>query len=182
MIARGANALHCKTAALKALSRQGNVMTSQLNATTMSRPGHFLFRPWSHTDRRHVVTLVDGPFEAPESLEAARDACSEMKPQRCFLEPIDALDQAAVILGDKKREKHILKVGGDGLTEADLKFLAASWSPRSPNRLSIESRLTPLRWNAYKFAKTESIIRTDEPDRKFFVMELLDPVGATISP
>ncbi len=156
-------------------------MTSSITAQMMAKSAYFIFRPWSHTDRRHVVALCGGPYQNIDALNAAAKTLDVKRPQHCHLEPIDTIDRVELVKSDAKRRARILKKDASPMTQKDLMFVGVSWSPRSPVRLNIESRAMALRTDAYNFSQTEATI-SGEPERIFMLMTLLDPVTADLSP
>jgi len=155
---------------------------SFITKSDMATPGYFLFRPWSHTDKRHILKIVSGPQDKEKHLnQLGRMSSVYAEAQRCLLEPMTSLDFAQVCSSDTARTKRILKLGEDGITQADLQFLCVSWTPKSPQHLKVESRPMIMRRDAYQFSLCEQDNCEDEA-RKFFVMTFLDPATANISP
>ncbi len=149
--------------------------------SNFSSPGFFLFRPWSHTDKRHVLKLLSPSFGKKSLVKKALANSSAPGAQSCFLEPVEGLDFDEVHLSDKTRVEKILSPDFAGLKPKHFQFVSVSWAPDSPRQLRVESRPMVLRRDAYLFALTEGDICMDKR-RIFCVMTLLSPKTARLSP
>lgn len=90
-------------------------------------PFPVMVRTWSHTDRRHMLALV-------EALD--HDVC------RGILTPVGVPLSVDEAKRDGLLRARCLK--GLPIVTEDLVYAAVSWSPRSPKKLRVESRYMAL--------------------------------------
>lgn len=145
-------------------------------------PAYALFRPWSHTDKRHVVKLASGLHASEDGLLTAQHAHDGHMLYRCLLEPMTSLDFVGVVRSDTDRIDRIMQDDYGPLTNADLPFLSVSWTKGSPDQLRIESRRMALRKYAFDQCNLASEFPATKAARTYFILTLLDPEAAIISP
>lgn len=147
----------------------------------VSFPGYFLFRPWSHTDKRNVLKLHSSSLGKKALVKEAMSRVNVPGVQAAFLEQVELLNLKQVVRSDRKRSKKFLRPDFHGLRRKHLKFVVVSWSPRYPDHLNIESRPMAMLRDAYLFAMTEKEIHA-AAERTYCVMRLLSPKTANLSP
>lgn len=149
----------------------------------LAQPAYFAYRPYSHTDRRQVLTLSSGPFATRQALDVALNEDKSL--HGCRLTPLGATNLVDIRLRDeeiyralrKKQKKNNTKK----ITAEDLPFIAASWTPRASTRLKLESRRMALFYRATEWAELEQEAHEGKK-RSLFVIELTHPATATTSP
>lgn len=139
--------------------------------------GFIVFKPWSHTDRRHMLFLESGPYPTRDEAASAQRALP-YPTYLARLELIQDLFLEAVLERDKARRRAILDEPQK--VPKTLPFLGATWSPRAPQRLKIETRQQMLCQNVYDVLL--SLEPQKDESRQLLVLELLDRENAKISP
>ncbi len=135
-------------------------------------PAFYAFRPWSHTDRRHMLMVISDRSDSVEALGVAPTQILRL------FDLTDAMAEEAQRADEPVRAR-LLNDPDKGWK--DYAYLAVSWSPRAPSKLRIESREFLLRYDAHDWAE----FRRDqnaEKGRVFFVAQLMDPANAKTSP
>lgn len=118
------------------------------------------FRPWSHTDRRQMLTLVTVP--------------EDTRGQPGRLVPATEENWMRAL-----RDEPRVVITPGGPPRSAYRFVAVSWSLRSPQRLRVHSIRMVQESDAQQWAE---FIRDTEgkPGREFFVLELLSPETAAL--
>lgn len=118
--------------------------------------GMFGFRLWSHTDKRHMLTLTTGPLDALDGVTG----------QVARLKRLSAENRTQAMQSDVPRRERLLHLKRAG----DFRFLAVSWSERAPIRLRVESVRMILEHDAFSWAE---FMQGKKPKRVVYLMELV---------
>lgn len=150
-----------------------------LSSADVKQSVFLLFRPWSHTNRRQMIAITGGPFRSADDLgSASKETGTSFG---CRIDPISALSFEEVMQKDEDIRNGILSTRGTKPCAKDMPFVSASWSELAPGRLKIHSRRMMLRQTAYEWAEFCADL-PENKSRQFFVLELLDPENARLSP
>lgn len=146
------------------------------------RPVYALFRPWSHTDKRHVIKIMGELHHSEEQLIEEKHRLDDPTLHGCLLEPMTSLDFIETVKSDDERIKRIVQDGYGDLKNADLPFLSVSWTKNTPEQLRIESRRMALRRYAFEQCDLASQFPHTKALHSYFILTLLEPETAILSP
>lgn len=118
--------------------------------------GMFGFRLWSHTDKRHMLTLTTGPLDALDGVTGQVARLKRLSPE----------NETLAAQSDVPRRERLLHLKRAG----DFRFLAVSWSERAPIRLRVESVRMILEHDAFSWAE---FMQDQKPKRVVYLMELV---------
>jgi hypothetical protein len=138
-------------------------------------PTFVVFRPWSHTDRRQMLAIMEGPFSSiDEATRALPRHETYARAQVGTIFPIGTFtdtSEEALEVDTTTTPPH---------TEM-LSCIAISWTARTPGKLRAESR--PLRSGAKAQGWAEFCTELREhAGRRFGVLRAEGPIAATFSP
>lgn len=138
-------------------------------------PVFILFRPWSHTNRRQMIEILDGPFP---SIEEATKALPQQTPYA--LAQIGKLLPLGTFVEDIDWASKEGRAAAAQLIEAP-PYISVSWSARSPDKLKGHSRPQISGTKAEDWAD----FCADLPEfagRRFGILHAEGPIEATFSP
>lgn len=93
-----------------------------------------VFRPWSHTDKRKMLSIIEAPFgSVHEALEALPRHSDQAQAQAGTLFPLGHFSY--------KTHPISLEQAANPEQTPPLAYIAVSWSRRSPHKLKAASRL-----------------------------------------
>ena len=153
----------------------------QPNAMAFNTPGYFIFQPYSHTDRRQLLTLIAGPLDTKDRLAQMRADTDAKDAQECLITPIELTSLAKVVNLDKPRRDSILNGNKKSPDLCDFQFISASWNPAAPRRIRLDSRPLMMLTDAFQWSEFISS-QAPKSNRIHIVLQLMDPENAIISP
>jgi hypothetical protein len=120
---------HGNAAALRAI----NMKLDSIEKTALAA-----IKPWSHTDRRQIVTLLES---APDTQEGRKRIECDLKSSG----PASLMVRLGTV-------PEIWDADDRGQVSSPARFFVVAWSKKSPNRISILSRPMANLWNAQDWA------------------------------
>lgn len=144
-----------------------------LSLAHLSTPAFAWMQTYSHSNRRHLLSIASDIVETREALPASPGTL--LRPAfACELRPLPSLHAEDMQARSQSIRDNMI-AGRWTPTEENLPFLGATWCPYSPNYIRLATRRLADPFDGETYAEMQA---DDRPGSIPFILELLDPVTA----